>query len=321
MTSRRSVRRAAVAALAAALLAPRGGASETEFTMPSSTVHERFPGAAALGTTSGEVELHGRELAMRTMRATHLGSAVLGDFLRQNRIETPVPVVPGAIPEYARVKFPSRALSGRSPVRADLLVIFTIGDFDGEKSCSTYYAPTSPWYNVFYGAYGVASKKGDGTFWGYDAQGNPDFDEMLKVPELDYNFLTAGQLGCPPEKRTFKVLGLTQSKQGIWDRGDVVAKIPSGLHGPQDAVRANPFYYAVFGFPHPDLMEGRQSYEEVQMRGRMFFRRVTEANADEPITLVWGGMCPDTVAGNALLETIIGAMAPLYGAAAPPAPQ
>ena len=49
-------------------------------------------------------------------------------------------------------------------------------------------------------------RKPDGTWWGYHSDGKPDFEQMLRVPELDYNVLTAGQLGCPPDKRIFKVL-------------------------------------------------------------------------------------------------------------------
>ncbi len=250
---------------------------------------------------------HARELAIHAMQATE--ESPKDDFLEEHGIATPMPVVAGAIPAHARVRFPSVVLS----IPVDLLVIFTIADFDGSRDCSDYYAPDSPWYNVFYGTYGILSHKPDGTWWGYKADGKPDFDEVTRVPELDYNYLTAGQLGCPPEKQKFKVLELKTSKVGAWDRGDVVAQIPSGLHRWEDSFGANPFYYTVFGYPDQKLIGNRESYEPVKMRGQMFFRRLTEVEGDR-ITMVFGAMCPDTPAGKALLKKIIDPLAPLFHA-------
>ena len=256
--------------------------------------------------TSEEAKLHGRDLAIHTMRATQ--EFPKDDFLGNHGIAAPMPVVEGAIPEHARVRFPSALLG----LPIDLLVIFTIGNFDPSRECSDYYVPDSPWYNVFYGTYGILSHKPDGTWWGYHSDGKPDFEQMLRVPELDYNVLTAGQLGCPPDKRIFKVLELSTGKVGAWDRGDVVTQIPSGLHRWNEAFGADPFYYSIFGFPDQKLLGNRQSYEPVRMRGQMFFRRVTEVQNGDRITLVWGAMCPDTPEGNALLKKIIDTLAPLY---------
>ncbi len=249
-----------------------------------------------------------RALALMTMHLTQ--KLTKHNFLSKNGVATPMPVVEGALPAHARVLFPSLVLS----LPVDLLVIFTIGDFDPPRQCSSYYVPDRPWYNVFYGAYGVRSREADGSWWGYDAAGNVQVKEMLEVPELDYNVLTAGQLGCPPEKQIFQVLETKTSTVGAWDRGEVVAMVPSGLHRLKDAILggANPTYYSIFGFPDSDLIGSRPSYEPVKMRGEMFFRRVTEATGNDRITLVWGAMCPDTSDGNALLQKIIGAMKPLY---------
>jgi hypothetical protein len=255
---------------------------------------------------------HARELAITAMRATQ--ESPKDDFLEEHGIATPMPVVAGAIPEHARVKFPSALLG----LPADLLVIFTIADFEGSRDCSNYYVPDGAWYNVFYGTYGILSHKPDGTWWGYDADGKPDFDEMLRVPQLDYNVLTAGQLGCPPEKRSFKILDLKTSKVGDWDRGDAVAQIPSGLHRWKDSLRADPLYYTIFGYPDQMLIGNRESYEPVTMRGQLFFRRLTEVQGGDRITMVFGAMCPDTPEGNALLKKIIDTLAPLYHAAGEP---
>jgi len=249
-----------------------------------------------------------RALALATMGVTREASK--SNFLTKNGIKTPMPVIAGALPDHARVPFPSLLL----PLPVDLLVIFTIGDFESSRQCSSYYDPGSPWYNVFYGAYGVRSKENDGSWWGYDAAGNVNFDEMLAVPELDYNVLTAGQLGCPPAKRIFQVLDKRTGTTGSWNRGEIVAMVPSGLHRPPDAVNANPTYYSIFGFPDPDLPGNRPSYEPVKMRGEIFFRKVADISSSERITLVWGAMCPDTPDGNALLRKIIDSMKPLYQA-------
>jgi hypothetical protein len=234
--------------------------------------------------------------------------APVKDFLAKNGIRTPMPVVQGALPDHARVPFPSDLLM----LPVDLMVIFTIGDFDPSRECSDYYAPDSAWYNVFYGAYGVLSNKQDGSWWGYDVDGKPDFHEMIEVPELDYNVLTAGQLGCPKEKRIFEVLELKKDKFKVWDWGKVAARIPSGLHRVEDMLQANPLYYSIFGAPDPKLIGNRPSYEPVKMRGEIFFRRVTEVTSRDRITLVWGAMCPDTPKGGALLKGIIDTMKPLY---------
>jgi hypothetical protein len=235
--------------------------------------------------------------------------APITDLLERNRVQTPVPVVPGALPDHGRVPFSSAMLHG---LPIDLVVVWTIGDFLEPPPCSSYYDPTSPWYNVFYGAYGVLSHEKDGSFWGYDVAGNPEFTQMIQVPELDYNYLTAGQLGCPPAKRIFRVLGHTTGKLRQWDHAEVTAEIPSGLHGLAAAINANPLYYSIFGFPDPKLMNGRSSYEPVRMHGHMYFRPLLGLPSGDRITLVWGAMCPDTADGRTLLATILGALDPLY---------
>jgi len=194
-------------------------------------------------------------------------------------------------------------------------VVFTIGAFAHPFGCSTYYDPTSPWYNVFYGAYGIRSHKLDGTAWGFNVDGTPNIAELLTIPELDYNFLTAGELGCPPEKMCFKMGTTTLGKYGGWHSVEAKATIPSGLHNVHDAVKPDLAYYVVFGMPHAKLLEEggkHQSYEPVAMKGHLFF-----AEIKPKITLVWGGMTPDTPEGHKLLDQIIGAMKVEYNKSYP----
>ncbi len=243
-----------------------------------------------------------KDLAVAAMRATDVLSGP--DFLEKLQIPTPVPFLDGSIGAVAREPFYSRDLKELM----DLVVIFTIGDFPASLACSTYYLPSSPWYNVFYGAYGIRSYKPDGSAWGYFADGSVNADELLKVPFIDYNFLTAGELGCPPSKMCFKPEGVTVGKHGRWDTVEAKAVIPSGLHKVADAVKPNKEYYLVFGVPDDSFtVGGRQSYEPVRMTGKMFFRPVADKT-----TLVWGGMCPDTPEGSRLMNQIVDAMSPLY---------
>jgi hypothetical protein len=241
-------------------------------------------------------------LAQKAMEATWLMPG--DDFLKANGIQAPVPNLPGSIGAVAREPFDARSLKRLF----DLLVIFSIGDFPQSLDCSNYFNPNSPWYNVFYGAYGIRSFKPDGSAWGYGPDGSPLLDELLEVPWIDYNFLTAGALGCPTAKMCFRTESTSPGKDGRWDTAQVDVIVPSGLAHPSDAVNPDLTYYAVFGTPDDSfLVGGRQSYEPVAMRGKMHFRAVAPQ-----ITLVWGGMCPRTPEGLLLLDQITAAMKPLY---------
>ncbi|WP_141617870.1 hypothetical protein [Myxococcus sp. AB036A] len=243
-----------------------------------------------------------RELAILAMKATPLPGKK--NFLAEAGIATPVPAIRGSIGAVAHEPF----MAFDTKRLMDLLVAFTIGDFPERAGCSNYFNPHSPWYNVFYGAYGIRSYKRDGSPWGFTRDGRPDLDEMLEIPRLDYNFLTAGELGCPASKMCFEVLDVRQGREGPWHMAEVSCIIPSGLHRVQDAQAPDLTYYAVFGVPEEDyLVGGRESYEPVRMRGRMYFRPVAER-----LTLVWGGLCPDTPDGQRLMGAIVDAMAPLY---------
>jgi hypothetical protein len=243
-----------------------------------------------------------RELAAMALRATPLPGQK--NFLAESGIATPVPLLAGSIRAVAHEPFKAEELKRLF----DLLVVFTIGDFPDAVSCSSYFDPESPWYNVFYGAYGVRSHKPDGSPWGFRRDGQPHLDEMLEVPWLDYNFLTAGSLGCPPSRMCFRVEEATSGREGPWHTAEVSCIIPSGLHRLKDAVTPDLTYYAVFGVPEERYLSSqRESYEPVRMRGKMYFRPVAER-----MTLVWGGLCPDTPDGQRLFNSILDEMTPLY---------
>lgn len=264
-----------------------------------------------------------RERAMTTMRATQVATKAI-DFLARYGIATPIPLVTDAIPTHARVFFPSAFLG----MACDVVVVWTIADYPDDRRCSRYYDPGSPWYNVFYGAYGIQSRERDGSYWGYRPDGTPDFDEIFEVPKKDYNDLTAGQLGCPPAKRVFRIRSYQAGRLGRWDHADVHCVVPSGVHrkptirslgdwladyGLRPDAWPNPSYYLIFGEPDERMIPGTtESYEPVEMRGDLFFRKVDERATDRPVTLVWGTCCPATPAGQQLRQRIVSALRARY---------
>ena len=286
------------------------------------------------------------------------------DFLAPAGIQAPVPYVQGALPHFARVFFrhdpkmplPS-GLDLKVPFAADMSVNWTIGERSGLHGASLYWDPQSPWYNVFYGAYGVRSHKQDKNPWGFkDAKGTlPDVDEMLRVPEFDYNYLTAGQLGCPPAKRCFKVTKQTAPTLiGGWFHVGIECRIPSGLHKaliqpveidlskPKKSLEAT---FGDLGTELKKLTKDAPTIDTVLHKATIMYNAymlimglpdkkysdqlpTDYAPVDmigemyfkwmkDDITLAWGALCPRTGAGTALADHILDVMAPHYGVARP----
>jgi len=240
------------------------------------------------------------------------------DFIGAAKIPLPCPKVTGALDAMVREMVPAQEINivpdYHMPI--DLVIVYRIGDYPASLECSAYYDPNSEWYNVFYGGYGIRSYKRDGTAWGYKPDGTPDFDEFFRVPELDYNYFTAAQLGCPPARMCFKKEHCVQGKKNGWDTADAVVVIPSGLHNAATAL-GHPDSYITYGVPGADLLRGREEFEPVTMRGRMFmrwFRQQPTAEQPNPrqITVAWGTLCPDTDKGEQLLNSIIDAMGKEY---------
>ena len=256
-----------------------------------------------------------RELAIAAL--TRLNNA--NDFMGAAKIPLPCPSVNGALDALAREMVPAQTMH----MPMDLVIVYRIGDYPASLECSTYYDPNSVWYNVFYGGYGIRSYKRDGSAWGYNPDGTPDFEEFFRVPELDYNFFTAAQFGCPADLMSFKVDHYTAYKKNGWDTADVEVTVPSGLHNAVTAL-ANPESYIIYGVPDPSFMRGHRDFEPVKMRGRMSMRSFPQQPSPSPqITVAWGTVCPDNDEGQKLLNTIIDALGKEYFAlandCAPPA--
>ena len=222
--------------------------------------------------------------------------------------ELPEPQVPGALPAMGRALVKSATLG----LPIDVAMVWGIGAFGANDVCSTMYDPSSGWYNVLFGAYGIHSRASDGSTWGYKDDGTPDFDQLLQIFAVDYNKLTAGQFGCPPQQMAFSVESLipgTKPVPGtsiVWDTADVVATVPSLLHDFRTTLKKAESYL-VYGVPDPTFLIGRQAFEPVSMRGRLYMRRLRPQ-----VTLSWGTLCPATKDGDAVLTTIIGALGDQY---------
>jgi hypothetical protein len=247
-----------------------------------------------------------RQLAIAAMQAATKMAA--NDFMHQANIPMPEAIAPGALPAMIR----ETVLAEDLHRLVDVDMLWTIGDYVPDLDCSAYYDPSSPWYNVIYGAYGLRSYKRDGSAWGFDRDGRPNFPEFFEVSAIDYNFLTAGQFGCPASQMCFAVEHVDQDAEHGWAFADMVATIPSGLHD-FTATLGNPLAYVIYGIPPRHLLkQGHLAYEPVKMRGRLYMRQMTRG--PQPITLGWGALCPDTDAGKALLLTIIDVMGQQYRA-------
>ena len=257
-----------------------------------------------------------RNVAVGAMQASNL--FLQGGFMKQALgKDMPEPIVPatsslpGALPAMAHDVVPAETLH----MLVDIEMVFTIADWDGTYDCSAYYDPSSPWYNVFYGAYGLRSYKPDGTAWGFFPDGSVDFDEFVKVPTIDYDFLTAGMFGCPPSQMCFRVNGTPTvlTPRNGWNGFAVNATIPSGLHNPLVSL-ADPMTYVIYGIPDPSFIgNGHTQYEPVQMVGQLWLKQIPTKPGAQPISLGWGALCPSAnPQGTALLASIVETMGQAY---------
>ena len=229
-----------------------------------------------------------------------------GSFLAKAGITLPEVPVTGALNGFKYNLFPAQKLN----LPIDLFMQFSIGDFLDGYPCSSYFVPDSPWYNVFYGAYGIQSFKPDGMAWGFRANGQPNYNEFFQVPSIDYNYFTAGMFCAPTSAMCFQVTQTTPITVGNgWNGIQVQATIPSGLHQPPKPIDY-PWAYLMYGIPDPNFVSTTHpEYEPVPMLGQLFIKQKA---TKPPITLAWGALCPKDSGGPALLQQIISAMSPVF---------
>lgn len=236
-------------------------------------------------------------------------SEAASDFMNVAQVAMPVVLVPGALPAMKRYTIQPEML----PLPVDVCLQFAIGDFV-RHDCSSYFDPASPWYNVFYGSYGLRSRKPDGASWGFTAAGDLDLSEFFQVPRFDYNDLTAGMFECPVPQRRFTVAAFRRLRwqPNGWHVAEVEATIPSGLHDPHTRL-SYPLAHKMYGIPDPSfLTNGHAPYEPVDVVGQFFIKPVSPAGAPQPITLAWGAACPVANGGPELLRRILDVMGTTY---------
>jgi hypothetical protein len=225
-------------------------------------------------------------------------------FVAKAGITLPEVCVAGALDGWKYNLFPASKLN----LPIDLFMQFSIGDFLANFPCSSYFQPASPWYNVFYGSYAIQSFKQGGIAWGFQASGQPDYDEFFQVPSIDYNYFTAGMFGAPASAMCFQVTSRSPITVGNgWNGIAVEATVPSGLHQPPKPIDY-PWAYLMYGVPDPGFVSAAHpEYEPVAMTGQLFIKQKA---TNPPITLAWGALCPKANGGPALLGQIVSAMSP-----------
>jgi len=246
-----------------------------------------------------------------------LQDSFFGKFLAQRKADMPKVLVTGALEGWKYNLLLPKDL--KLPVT--VLMQFSIGDFfsaPGQAQCSRYFDPGSDWYNVFYGSYAVLSGKPEGVPWGFKSKTQPDFQEFVNIPRIDYTYLTAGMFGCPPAKMNFVATGSNPTLEPPsppqvadgWYKVEVTAVIPSGLHRVPKPVDY-PLAYLMYGVPDPTFVtKDHDEYHQVEMRGELYMKLMD--SQDGPITFVWGAICPTVNGGPKLLDTIITAMRSKY---------
>jgi len=238
-----------------------------------------------------------RDLSIATMIAVSEQSIGKPDFMAAADIPMPQVLVPGSLPATVREGVPATQLQ----LKMNMVMQWSLGDF--AQASSRYYDPDSPWYNVIYGAYGMQSLKPDGSPWGFNKNGEVNWDEFFQLTEVDYNWLTAGQFGCPPSMMSFAIHERSTEVINGWQFAETLSTIPSGLHDYRTTI-PNPSAYLLYGIPDTAyIAKDHSPYEPVKMRGHVYMRQMT--TGCQPITLAFGVTCPDTLKGQHLREGIM----------------
>ena len=203
-----------------------------------------------------------RELAIAAMQAATATAA--NDFMHQANIPMPVAIAPGALPAMIRETVYAEDLHRL----VDVDMLWTIGDYVPELDCSAYYDPSSPWYNVIYGAYGLRSYKRDGAAWGFDRSGRPELRRVLQ---------SVGRRLQLSHRRPVRLPGVADVFRGRRGyRGDG-GRMGRRGHGGDHSVGAARFHrhagesadvcYLRRPAPRSLLTQDHPAYETVKMRG------------------------------------------------------
>lgn len=186
-----------------------------------------------------------------------------------------------------------------------------------------YADPASPWFNSFFGAYELAVPAAWGRPFGYRADGSIAEEDLARILEADWNWLSNWVYGVPTDRVegklaldagwTARTLGTERIGGSDWDlvevRGlRVVSAYVSGADGAwlhDNAPAWSATWRMAFGYPvrretHPE------SFPTVSLRARLYLAAQPDGD-DGWRTRVFGGAVRDDDAGAPLLDAQVAA--------------
>ena len=158
-----------------------------------------------------------------------------------------------------------------------MTVLYNFGHFSPLKGYASYYDLDSPYYNSFYGAYGV-SKASEEAFGFID--GEADHEAISKVPEFDMVRLVLESIGS--YDNTFEYEVITEEKAVLFNEPDwlvIDAKIK--VNGSMHTYKKDHRAYIQYGKPPKTSSVEESPVEDfavVDMVGRIYAKHYEEKN-------------------------------------------
>lgn len=191
--------------------------------------------------------------------------------------------------------------------------------------------PTSIWFNVFFGYYEIDVPKATwGRPFGYTADGQINWDDILRIGKADWNYFSNYVYGVPhkyirpydglddPQVKS-RYLGREKVGKREWDLleldgAQVVSAYVSGTDGKKlidEDLVFSPLWRASFGQPSPRPEQFPDSFFPVRMKARIYMAwREVEKDNDllEPAyqTFLFGGTINDLYPDKAENERFLG---------------
>jgi len=170
-----------------------------------------------------------------------------------------------------------RGFSGFMGEPMRMTVLYNFGHFSPLKGYASYYDMDSPYYNSFYGAYGV-SKASEEPFGFID--GEADHEAISKVPEFDMVRLVLESIGS--YDNTFEYEVISEEKTELFDESDwlvidAVMKVNGSIHTYKKDHRA----YIQYGKPpkvSPAVKDSVEDFAVIDMVGRIYAKYYKEKN-------------------------------------------
>ena len=170
-----------------------------------------------------------------------------------------------------------RGFSGFMGEPMRMTVLYNFGHFSPLKGYASYYDIDSPYYNSFYGAYGVS--KGSEEAFGF-IDGEVDHEAISKVPEFDMVRLVLESIGSYDNIFEYEVISEEKAElfnEDDWLVIDANIKVNGSMHTYKKDHRA----YIQYGKPPKASSVVENSIEDfavVDMVGRIYAKHYEEKN-------------------------------------------